>query len=122
MKRGRPTSYRPEYCETVIELGKAGKSFAQMASHFDVARSTIDQWGEDNPDFSEALKRAKAHAQCWWEDNGQKGLLIPGFNAAVWKKSVESRFREDYTDRREVDQHNTGEVTFKTVYESPPSK
>lgn len=101
MAAGRPTSYKPEYCEQVIDLGKQGKSKAQMAAEFDVARSTIDQWAEDNEEFSEAINRAMAHCQAWWEDKGQSGMEAPGFNAAVWKKSVEARFRDDYTERQE---------------------
>lgn len=101
---GRPTSYRPEYCEKVIELGKLGKSLAQFASNFNVARSTIDQWAEDYPEFSEALNKAKAHAQDWWENAGQEGMFLggSGFNAAVWKTTVQARFRDDYTERSEV--------------------
>jgi hypothetical protein len=101
---GRPSTYDPSYCEQVVELGKAGKSKAQMAAHFDVARSTIDTWAAAHPEFSEALTRADAHCQAWWENQGQSGLTAPGFNAAVWKKSVEARFRDDYTERREVNQ------------------
>jgi len=110
---GRPTSYKPEYCEKVIELGKQGDSLAQMASFFDVTRSTIDEWAKNNPDFSEALSRAKAHCQAWWEKEGRDGLRLGGggFNAAVWKKSMEARFREDYTERKEV--HQTGSMEHK---------
>lgn len=100
---GRPTDYKPEYCVDVIDLGKAGKSKAQMASHFDVARSTIDKWAEAHPEFSEALSRAMAHCQAWWENEGQTGMTSDKFNAAVWKKSVEARFRDDYTERQEID-------------------
>lgn len=104
MPAGRPSTYDPTYCAEVIDMGKQGKSLAQMASRFDVSRSTIDQWAEDNTEFSEALNRAKAHAQSWWEDKGAAGMESPGFNAAVWKKSMEARFREDYTERREISQ------------------
>ncbi len=91
----------PEYCDEVIQMGKDGKSLIQMASHFDIARSTIDQWAEDYPEFSEALTRAKVHCQAWWENTGQEGMFLDRFNAQVWKKSVEARFREDYTERQE---------------------
>ncbi|MBI1620352.1 helix-turn-helix domain-containing protein [Aquamicrobium zhengzhouense] len=101
-KGGRPTRYRPEFCDTVVELGKIGKSKAQMAAHFDVSRQTIDNWAEVNPEFLEALNRAMVHCQAWWEDQGQLGLTLQGFNAAVWRKSVEARFRDDYTERRET--------------------
>lgn len=102
-ERGRPTAYRPEYCEQVIELGKQGKSLIQMCAHFDIARQTIDNWAAVNPDFLEALSRAKVHAQAFWEDEGFKGMTSDKFNAAVWKKSMEARFREDYTERHEHD-------------------
>jgi hypothetical protein len=97
----RPTEYQPSYCEDVIDLGKAGKSKAQMAAFFDVSRQTIDNWASANPEFLEALNRAMAHCQDWWETKGQTGMETPGFNAAVWKKSVEARFRDDYTERQE---------------------
>ena len=103
-QRGRPTAYQPEFCDQVIELGKAGKSKAQMAAHFDVSRQTIDNWADAHEDFLDALNRAMAHCQAWWEDQAQTGLVAPQgmtFNAAVWKKSVEARFREDYTERQE---------------------
>jgi hypothetical protein len=113
MPAGRPTAYLPEYCERVIALGKEGKSKAQMAAEFDVARSTIDQWAEDYPEFSEAINRAMAHCQAWWEAKGQYGMETPGFNAAVWKKSVEARFREDYTERSE--QKLTGALEHRII-------
>jgi DNA-binding XRE family transcriptional regulator len=113
MTAGRPTAYDPAYCEQVIELGKAGKSKAQMASQFDVSRQTIDNWAEAHPEFLEALTRAMAHCQAWWENQGQSGLTTPGFNAAVWKKSVEARFREDYTERQEQTVH--GDITHRVI-------
>lgn len=102
-ERGRPTDYKPEYCEQVIELGKQGKSLAQMCANFDISRQTIDNWANAHPDFLEALSRAKVHAQAFWEDEGFKGMTSDKFNAAVWKKSMEARFREDYTERHEHD-------------------
>jgi DNA-binding XRE family transcriptional regulator len=104
MPAGRPSEYDESFCARVIELGKAGKSKAQMAADFDVSRQTIDNWAEAHEEFLEALNRAMAHCQAWWEDKGQAGMEAPGFNAAVWKKSVEARFRDDYTERHEVEQ------------------
>lgn len=102
MPMGRPTKYKPEYCEQVIELGKEGKSLAQLCSHFDIARSTIDQWAVDNPDFSEALTRAKMHMQAYWEQIAHQNLTNREFNAPVWKTTMQARFREDYTERKEL--------------------
>lgn len=104
MPAGRPSTYDPSYCQEVIDLGKAGKSKAQMAAFFDVSRQTIDNWASAHVEFLEALSRAEAHAQAWWEDKGVDGMEKPGFNAAVWKKSMEARFRDDYTERRDYTQ------------------
>jgi len=101
MPAGRPTDYQPEYCEQVVELGKIGYSPAQMAAHFDVARDTLNNWAEAHEEFLAALNRAKAHCQAWWENKGMDGMEKAGFNAAVWSKSMQARFREDYTERQE---------------------
>lgn len=111
MPAGRPTSYKPEYCEEVIELGKQGKSLAQMCAHFDIARSTIDQWAEDNAEFSEALSRARVHMQAKLEEMGFAGLGSKDFNAAVWKVTMAARFRDDYTERKDVT-HNVQPIVI----------
>ncbi len=102
MPAGRPSEYLPENCEVVIDLGKAGKSLAQIASHFDVSKATIINWSEVHPEFSTALSRARAHSQTWWENRAQTDGLTREFNGMVWSKSVQARFREDYTERHEV--------------------
>ncbi len=101
MPAGRPTLYDPKYCETIVKLGKQGKSIAQMASHFDVARTTLLQWADAHIEFMTALSRAKEHAQAWWEDQAVENLTNREFQSPIWKKSVEARFRDDYTERRD---------------------
>jgi hypothetical protein len=67
-KAGRPTDYRPEYCEQVVEFMRAGFSLTAFAGHVDVARSTINVWMEAHPEFSEAVSRAKAARLLHWEE------------------------------------------------------
>ena len=102
-KPGRPTDYLPEYCDKVIELGRLGKSKAQIASELDVARMTLDNWANAHPEFLDALTRARDLAQAWFEDMGQNGLLMPGFNASLWAKQVSCRFRDEYTDQSKTE-------------------
>jgi transposase len=97
---GRPTKYRPEFCDEVIGLGEKGKSIAQIASHFDVDKASIYRWSEEHEAFRTALARARAHAQTWWENAAQQNVGNKNFNAQIWLKSVASRFREDYTDKQ----------------------
>ena len=100
---GRPTKYKPEYCEEVIRLGKEGKSIAQMAAFFDVDKASVFRWAEECDDFRTALARARVHSQNWWEDKAQQNLASRDFNAQLWLKSVASRFRDDYTERTQTE-------------------
>lgn len=99
---GRPSKYKPEYCERVIELGKEGKSLTQIAVALDVSKATIIYWSDNYIEFSTALTRAKECEQAWWEAKGMDGLTADRFNSAVWSKSMSARFRDDYTERREL--------------------
>jgi transposase len=112
---GRPPDYRPEFCDRIIELGKLGYSQAQMAAELDVAKCTITYWAKVHPEFLNALERARTYSQSWWEMKAQSGLESRDFNAALWDKSVKSRFREDYTDRtiNELVGKDDGAIEFK---------
>lgn len=103
-KRGRPTDYRPEMCETVIACGREGKSKAEIAAALDVTRETIYEWAKRHPDFSDALHRAHDLSLAWWEEKSRTGLEKgSSFNAALWKQAVSGRFPlEPYRERAEV--------------------
>lgn len=100
LKVGRPSTYKPEYCAIVEECGKEGGSIVQMAVACDVDRTSLYDWEKIHPEFATSFTRAKRLSQAWWEKAGQVGMLTQGFNAAVWKHMVASRFREDYADRK----------------------
>lgn len=72
----RPSEYKPEHCQTVIDCGKAGKSKIQMAVACGVSRTqTLDDWAAKNAEFSTALNMAMALSQDWWETQGQIGVF-----------------------------------------------
>lgn len=102
MPGGRPSKYDPSYCDKVMELGKDGMSPVQIACELEVPRTTLLSWAEQHEEFSTALTRAKDYEQAWWERAGMNGMVGDKFNAAVWKKSMEARFRGDYTERKEL--------------------
>lgn len=102
MPLGRPTLYNPAFCERVVELGREGKSRAQIASALDVAKATIQNWEAEHPEFLAAMTRARDEAQAWWEGMGQYGLTAGQFNSALWAKNVSCRFREDYSEPKNV--------------------
>lgn len=123
-KRGRPTDYREAYCAQVVKLGRDGKSHAQIAASLGVSRQTLHNWADAHPEFLDAITHARDLAQAWFEDQGQSGLLIPGFNAALWAKQVSARFPAEYTDRqkRELTGANGGPIETRVADMSPEQR
>lgn len=116
---GAPSKYRPEMCEKVVELGKLGKSYAQIAAELGIDRDTLSDWILHNAEFSLAMKKSRVNSQKWWEDIAQANLIMePGtgtFSAAVWAKSMSARFQEDYTEKKQLEV--TGRVSLLAAIE-----
>lgn len=109
----RPSTYDSSYCDQVIEWGAQGKSITWMAAEIGVSRECIYEWARVHPDFSDALSRARAKAQQWWEDLGQSGIYAPAFNGSVWVKSMAARFPEDW--REKTEQKIEGELAIGKI-------
>lgn len=59
--RGRPTDYREEYCEKVVKhASETGHSLTAFAGSIGVCRDTLAEWASKHPDFSVAMRAAKA--------------------------------------------------------------
>ncbi len=107
MALGRPTLYKPEYCERVIEMGALGYSVVEMAAELNVARATIEaEWCSAQPAFLEAFTQAKQKSQAWWERQGRENVIMePGkgtFNASMWSRSMAARFPRDWRESKDV--------------------
>jgi len=103
-KVGRPTKYRMEMCEQVIEAGRQGKTVAGMAAEIGITRETFNQWRRNKPEFSDAVKEGLDLAQAWWEDRGQEAVFgkVPGFNATAYIFNMKNRFKEDWRDTQDL--------------------
>lgn len=99
---GRPTDYRPEYCDKVIEWGKLGKSKTWMAAEIGISKQTLYDWEKAHPEFLDATTCAITMSQRWWEDAGQNGMTANLFNSTVWAKNMAARFRDEWTERQEI--------------------
>lgn len=109
----RPSSYEPEFCDRVRELGLEGKSKAQIAATLGVNRTTLDNWAAAHEEFLSALKDARDLALNWWETKGQDGLTADKFNATLFIFQMKNRFREDYRDQTELTGANGGPIETK---------
>jgi hypothetical protein len=98
----RPTKYKKEYCELLIEHMDTGGSFESFAADLNVCRQTLYDWTEAHPEFLDTKKRAEAKALRYFErlgDDMMKGLIEKG-NSTVWIFNMKNRFK--WTDRHEI--------------------
>lgn len=59
---GRPSKYKPEFCEQAAKLCRLGATDIEIADFFGVAKATINTWKLQRPEFLDSLKAAKAEA------------------------------------------------------------
>lgn len=106
-KKGRPTDYRPKFCEMLINHMSKGYSFESFAGLDEVATTfqTLYAWVAKNEDFLEAKLKGKAKSLMKWEKDGIEGIFdieetdkITGIttkkklNAAVYRLQMRNRF------------------------------
>jgi hypothetical protein len=107
--KGRPSSYKAEYCQELIQHMRGGLSFESFAGKIGKNRETLYEWASVHEDFSDAKKEAESLCQVWWENAGIAGMLglkqtkdgvpLGSFNAAVWIFNMKNRF--NWRDKHE---------------------
>jgi len=56
---GRPSAYKPEYCELAHNYCLLGATAEELAGFFDVSRGTINNWIASIPEFATALREGR---------------------------------------------------------------
>ena len=99
-KVGRPTSYKPEYCEMLIEHMSEGYSFESFGGIIEVNEDTLYEWVKVHKEFSDSKKIGTQKSMVWWEKIGRKGMTneIPFFNDRIWRLNMINRFRDKWSD------------------------
>jgi len=123
-KKGRPTDYRPEYCQQIIdffnvpatkvlktkELDKSGELvetertvandlpiLAAFCCLLGVHRDTLHEWATRHPEFSDAVKKAKEHQERILVANGMQGYYDKTFAIFTAKNLI------GWRDKLEID-------------------
>ena len=95
-KIGRPTTYKAEYCDRVVELGAKGYSQAMIIADIGAgSRETIDNWKKRHPEFLDAMTRARDLALAWWERQGVENIGNRDYNANLYRVIMMARFGQD---------------------------
>lgn len=64
---GRPSLYREEYCDLLVQHFSYGYSLRSFLGRYGIARRTFYDWLRRYPDFKDAYGRADAAALWFWE-------------------------------------------------------
>jgi hypothetical protein len=92
MPAGRPTDYKPEYCEMAREMLKQGYSKVEIAAAFDANRKTLDRWAAEYPEFSRTINEDLDFSEAWWTSEGRTNLKSKDFNSRLWEINMMNRF------------------------------
>lgn len=122
-RTGRPTKYKPEMCESALELFKEGASISEICLELDICRDTFYEWLKKHEDFADTVKRGLQFSKGWWERLGRKGAAgLAEVNQVLWFMNMKNRFGNDnptenivWRDKQEVDQNNTGQMKIEIV-------
>src|SRR5690554_3298607 len=98
---GRPTKYTDAMPDALYNAMADGKSITQFAAKIGVSRSTVYEWAEQHPEFSDALTRGKEVGEAYWENELQGMMYSKEANAPLVKLYFANRF--GWTDKQEVD-------------------
>jgi len=95
---GRPTNYRSEFCEMLLDHFREGLSFNAFAAKAGVCFDTIHEWVKVHKEFSDAKAKGKAILLEWDEKMLNRGLQgnQRGYNIAAhkWKMTNVHKWSE----------------------------
>lgn len=115
-KRGRPSSYRPEYAEQARKLCllKRDATNEDLAKFFEKNVDTIYEWQKVHPEFSEALRGGKVYA-----DAEVANSLYNRATGAVWYEEVAFKVKcVEYDKGRKVKEYE--EIRVARVQRAAP--
>lgn len=76
MPIGRAPKYKKDFhIEDFIKLSQQGKTFAQIASRWQIDRTTLYRWEKKYPEFRNAVKSGRDLCEAWYIDLGQSAML-----------------------------------------------
>jgi len=96
VKMGRPSEYKPEYCQMLIEHMRQGLNFATFAAKLNYQSvGSLYRWLDAHEDFREAKNIGEALSQLWWLNLGRSAAVgkVKNFNSTVWIFAMKNMFK-----------------------------
>ena len=76
---GRPTLYRREMCDRLVEAMADGLTAEAAAARIGISARSLFYWQQQHPEFLQAIQEGRQRSQLWWEEralamaNGESG-------------------------------------------------
>ena len=90
---GRPTDYRPEMDEQIIDAMATGLSLDAAAAEIGISPRSAYQWQADVPEFAQAIETGRAKALLFWEKRAIAVANGEGGNAQTISLALRNRSR-----------------------------
>ncbi len=118
---GRPSEFKPEYCEQLIDHMAGGLSFESFAGTIRKCAKTLYNWLENHPEFLHAKEVGVEASRLWWEKTGRDHIVTisessrdseggsfsssKSLNGTVWSLNMRNRFHKEWREKQpdEVD-------------------
>ena len=86
--------------ETVLNMYKDGCADVEIMAHLSISRDLFYRWLEEEPEFSDAIKRGRTLSESWWTRHGRKMATGEAEgNPTTWIFNMKNRFK--WTDKVE---------------------
>lgn len=104
MPAGRPSEYKEEYAEAIIDHMAAGGSIEEFAGKMRISKQSIYNWKEKFPEFLDAINVGTEASHAFWAQVGRdlatgRGDSKDG-NPTAWIFNMKNRFK--WTDRQDM--------------------
>lgn len=102
---GRPTKYKPEYCQQIIDVMAKGFSITAFAGSIRVSRQSIYEWAEVYPDFSDSIRIARAARVYCLEEKLLESPDSPTVTSRIF--ALKNAAPDEWKDKHDVE-HSGG--------------
>ena len=121
---GRPTKYKPEYCEVIIEKMAEGYSKEAVAGYIGISKNTLYEWAKAHKDFQDAIAIGETRSQLHWEGklveyavHSKNGKQI---NGQVFNLNMKNRF--GWSDKKEIALEEETKKSFAFSLDKKPEE
>lgn len=102
---GRPSKYDPKYCEMLIEHMAEGLSFESFAGVIGVGRSSLYDWENEYPEFSDAKMAGQAKSALFWEKLNRghaAGKIKSGSANAIFTMKCRFGWKDQANEQQDI--------------------